>query len=47
MVGIFNALVIIQSLRRRRNQLLFSPPPEPSHPFLLSKNPERKSKNGN
>jgi len=35
--GVFQALVIPQRLRRRGNQLLFPPPPEPSHPLLLSK----------
>ena len=32
-------LLYVPRLRRRGNQLLFSPPPEPSHPFLLSKDP--------
>ena len=30
-------LLYVPRLRRRGNQLLFYPPPEPSHPFLLSK----------
>jgi len=44
MVGISNAPVIFQRLRRRGNQLLFSPPPEPSHPFLLKKSWKEKQK---
>ncbi len=44
MVGLFDALVIFQRFRGRGNRLMFFPPPETPHPFLLKRSGKEKQK---
>jgi hypothetical protein len=43
-VCLFDALVIFQRLRGRGNRLMFSPPPETPHPFLLKRSGKENQK---